>query len=239
MDILGYTLPGLAQPFASLKSKISSYSPAVCAGLHRVEFAFEDHPLHCVTHEGKPWFVASHICAAVGITNPSQAVAALDDDEKAEVCLTYTSSTGTVQRRRTLIVSEPGVYFLLLRSRGATKPGTKAHRFRKWVTGTVLPTLRETGSYTPQAPSPEQNAAWMVSQIGRLMPLTKLLELLYPLHEFGSIASNGQPRKGFRRAAFVAAGDRPGAARDFNERVIVLRYLLKQLEFPLGEGRAA
>lgn len=48
-----------------------------------------------------------------------------------------------------LIVSEGGLYTLILRSRQATTPGSMAHRFRKWVTGDLLPQIRKTGRYTP------------------------------------------------------------------------------------------
>ena len=40
------------------------------------------------------------------------------------------------------IINESGLYGLILKSR---KPETKA--FKKWVTGTVLPTMRKDGMY--------------------------------------------------------------------------------------------
>jgi len=46
------------------------------------------------------------------------------------------------------VVSESGLYTLILRSREATTRGTLAHRFRRWVTGEVLPSIRRTGSYS-------------------------------------------------------------------------------------------
>ena len=45
------------------------------------------------------------------------------------------------------IVNESGMYALVLRARDAMTPGTVAHRFRKWVTADVLPTIRKTGGY--------------------------------------------------------------------------------------------
>ena len=42
----------------------------------------------------------------------------------------------------TTVISESGLYTLILRCDDAIKPGTTAHRFRKWVTQEVLPTLR-------------------------------------------------------------------------------------------------
>jgi prophage antirepressor-like protein len=46
------------------------------------------------------------------------------------------------------VVSESGLYTLILRSREATTRGTLAYRFRRWVTGEVLPSIRRTGSYS-------------------------------------------------------------------------------------------
>lgn len=43
----------------------------------------------------------------------------------------------------TWIVSEGGLYTLILRSRDATTKGTQPHRFRRWVTGVVLPSVRK------------------------------------------------------------------------------------------------
>lgn len=45
------------------------------------------------------------------------------------------------------IVSESGMYTLILRCRDAVKKGSIPHRFRKWVTAEVLPTIRKTGRY--------------------------------------------------------------------------------------------
>lgn len=102
-------------------------------------FTFNDsHPIRIVARDGAPWFVAPDVCAALGLQNTAQAVAVLDADEKG-VCLTYTPGG----KQRTTLVSEGGLYTLILRSRAATTPGTAAHRFRKWVTAELLPSVRK------------------------------------------------------------------------------------------------
>lgn len=50
-----------------------------------------------------------------------------------------------------MIVSESGMYTLVLRCRDAIKPGTVPHKFRKWVTAEVLPAIRKTGEYVKGA----------------------------------------------------------------------------------------
>jgi len=92
--------------------------------------------------DSEPFFVAKDICDILGLSNSRIATANLDSDEKADVSLTYSSSNGTTQNRKTKVVSESGLYALILKSR---KPQARA--FRKWVTSEVLPTIRKKGYY--------------------------------------------------------------------------------------------
>lgn len=89
---------------------------------------------------GNPWFMTTDICRALGIANASQAIRQLDDDEKG-ICSTYTLGGN----QEALIISEGGLFTLMLRSRDAMKKGTLPYRFRRWVTGEVLPAMRRTG----------------------------------------------------------------------------------------------
>lgn len=87
---------------------------------------------------GKPWFVAKDVCDALGIRTDTVRTI-LDDDEVRE---TNPNSIGVAGGRNPLIVSEAGLYSLILKSR---KP--EAKRFRRWVTHEVLPALRRDGAY--------------------------------------------------------------------------------------------
>lgn len=118
-------------------------------------FAFEDHLVRIVTHRGEPWFVVSDVCRVLGLAQPASVVRNLDDDEKG-LHSTHTPGGG----QNSLIVSEAGLYAIVLRSRAATTPGSIAHRFRKWVTGEVLPQLRRAGCYhMPESGAPSSPAA--------------------------------------------------------------------------------
>lgn len=106
-------------------------------------FLFEDeHLVRSLTRDREPWFIAADVCRVLGINNVSAALEKLDPDEKGIIS---TDTLGGAQD--TLIVAESGLYTLILRSRAATTPGTLPHRFRKWVTAEVLPTIRKTGNY--------------------------------------------------------------------------------------------
>ncbi len=82
----------------------------------------------------------------------------LDDDEKNTVALT----DGKRGNPNTLIISESGLYTLILRCRDAVTPGTIPYRFRKWVTGEVLPQIRQTGRYVREELSPADKAKKVV-----------------------------------------------------------------------------
>jgi prophage antirepressor-like protein len=112
-----------------------------------VPFAFEDELIRMVEIDGEPWFVARDVCGVLGIANSRDAVDKLDADEKADVGLTDTSSNGVAQQRTFQVVSESGLYAITLRCRDAMTPGTVPHRFRRWVTAEVLPSIRKTGRY--------------------------------------------------------------------------------------------
>ena len=106
-------------------------------------FEFEGIDVRITDQNGAPWFVLADVCRVLDHSNPTMAAQALDDDEKAALNITETSSNGVTQRRKMVVINESGLYNLILASR---KP--EAKRFRKWITSTVLPTLRETGTYT-------------------------------------------------------------------------------------------
>ena len=88
--------------------------------------------------DGEFWFVAKDVCEALGYANSRDAISVLDDDEISDVGI----SDGS-QKRHMNIINESGLYTLIMRS---NKPA--ARKFRKWVTGTVLPALRKNGNFS-------------------------------------------------------------------------------------------
>lgn len=103
----------------------------------------DDRPFRITDIDGQPWFVLADVCRELEIKNPSQAASTLDDDEKGII----TSDTPGGNQKM-VIVSESGLYSLILRSR---KP--EAKRFKKWVTKEVLPSIRKTGGYGSNTPA--------------------------------------------------------------------------------------
>ena len=116
-------------------------------------FNFETSPIRVIAINNEPWFIAKDLCDTLGISNPSKAIINLDDDEKKVVGSTdipdYNLKLGSAGNgaQRLSLVSESGMYTLILRCRDAVKKGSVPHRFRKWVTAEVLPAIRKTGKY--------------------------------------------------------------------------------------------
>lgn len=95
-----------------------------------------------VMQEDDPWFVAKDVCDCLDLSNNRGTIASLDDDEKG---VSITDTLGGQQEMS--IISEAGLYSLILRSR---KPEAKA--FKRWVTHEVLPSIRKIGGYSTTLP---------------------------------------------------------------------------------------
>nr|UWI38763.1 MAG: antirepressor protein KilAC domain [Bacteriophage sp.] len=105
-------------------------------------FNFNKAPLRTLTDEaGDPWFVAKDVCDVLEISNNRDAISQLDSDEKNTVVI----SDGIPGNPNRTIISEPGMYKLIMRSR---KP--EAKEFQRWVTHEVLPQIRKHGAYMTQ-----------------------------------------------------------------------------------------
>lgn len=85
--------------------------------------------------DGEPWFVAKDVLDVLDLDKT--ALRKLDEDEKGVDSI---HTPGGEQQMT--IVTEPGFYKLVMRSR---KPEAKA--FQRWVTHEVLPALRRDGGY--------------------------------------------------------------------------------------------
>ncbi len=123
------------------------------------QFDFRGASLRTLTDEaGEPWFVAKDVCDILEISNPSDALKRLDDDERSRFNLGRQGETN--------IVNEAGLYVLVL---GSRKP--EAHEFKRWVTHEVLPSIRKHGGYMAgqERMTPEQMALasmrWLQSKV--------------------------------------------------------------------------
>lgn len=94
--------------------------------------------MRVVKIDGEPWFVAKDVCDVLGYAHTPHALRMLDEDEKNTVRL----ADGKRGNPNQAAINESGLYSLIL---GSQRP--EAKRFKKWVTGTVLPAIRKDGAY--------------------------------------------------------------------------------------------
>lgn len=109
------------------------------------KFDFKGAALRTLTDEaGEPWFVLKDCMSILDLGNPTETVKMFDKDE-----FSTTEVIDSIGRRQqTYIISEPGLYRLVMKSR---KP--EAKEFQRWVTHEVLPQIRKTGGYIPTSES--------------------------------------------------------------------------------------
>lgn len=89
--------------------------------------------------EGEPWFVGKDVAAALGYSNPRDALAKhVDNDDKGASQIATPSG-----KQEMTIINESGLYSLILSSKLPT-----AKAFKRWVTSEVIPSIRKTGNYT-------------------------------------------------------------------------------------------
>lgn len=91
-----------------------------------------------VVCDGEPWFVARDVAGLLGYSNPQKAVR--DHCKGARAAGVNDAFTLDPQ---TVIIPERDLYRLVMRSRLPS-----AERFEEWVVAEVLPSIRQSGSYS-------------------------------------------------------------------------------------------
>lgn len=90
-----------------------------------------------VAINSEPWFVGKDVAEILGYSNPQKAIRDHVDAEDKGV-----NESFTVNGTMGTLINESGLYSLILRSQ---RP--EAHKFKRWVTSEVLPTIRRHGMY--------------------------------------------------------------------------------------------
>lgn len=141
-------------------------------------FDFSGKTVRILTDDkGNPWWLAADVCKVLGILNAPHAVNGLKNDEKNTIVIND-SIPGNPKK---IIINEPGLYRLLLRS---TKK--RAAKFQRWVFHDVLPEIRKTGSYSiekqPKLPQDYEQALEallvQVKENKTLLPKAKALDAI-------------------------------------------------------------
>lgn len=156
-------------------------------------FPTTGHAVRTLLVDGTPWVVLRDALAVLNVGNVSDAVQGLDDDEFGTT--EVVDSAG--RRQLSYIVSEAGLYSLILRSR---KPEAKA--FKRWITHEVLPSIRRTGAYA----APVQQFPDMTTPEGRRAMARAFLEATEREVELTDRVAELEP-KALAHDAFTVAAD--------------------------------
>lgn len=143
-------------------------------------FNYESNEVRTVMIDGEPWFCLTDVCRVLGLSNPRSVADRLDKDERRKFDLP--------RQGETWFINEAGLYTVILRS---DKPEAKP--FRKWVTGTVLPAIRKTGSYRSNAlPDPKASIAEakLNNSRARLASVWLKLANINPVPEYRQICAS-------------------------------------------------
>jgi len=103
-------------------------------------FNFKQNEVRTIMVEEQTWFVALDIINILNISDNSQAVEKLDEDEKLMRKI-YVAG----QKRDTWTINEFGLYRIILMS---SKPEAKL--FKRWIIHDILPAIRKAGKYTTE-----------------------------------------------------------------------------------------
>lgn len=111
-----------------------------------VPFAYENGAeIRTTVINNETWFAAKDVCDVLGIKNSRDSIGKVLSNYQVRVSPISTPS-GVQQMQ---IINESGLYKLVFRS---NKP--QAEAFSRWVTETVLPSIRKTGGYGVVTQSP-------------------------------------------------------------------------------------
>lgn len=96
--------------------------------------------IRTVMIDGAPWFVGKDVAGALGYSKERNAIASHVEEDDRKVAPIQGPLGGTQDMT---LISESGMYSLIFGSKLDS-----ARRFKHWVTSEVLPSIRQTGTYS-------------------------------------------------------------------------------------------
>lgn len=195
-----------------------------------------------VREDGEPMFVAKDAMEILGLSNVTEALRGLDEDERGSVILNTSGG-----RQEFTTITESGLYALVLKSR---RP--EAEAFRRWLRKEVIPAIRKTGSYT--APAGRRAIAPAMSDKTRaILSIARDLPRIFPgvrrdilaVQTLRAIEENGELKTDALRLALPAPKDEEieklnatqvGALSGLSSREVNKRLVTIGFQMPVARG---
>ena len=146
-------------------------------------FQFEGKQLRmAVSSSGESMFCGRDVCNMLDILQPCKTMSRIEEEDKGVILI---RTLGGPQKL--LFVNESGLYSLILGSRKE-----EAKRFQKWVTGEVLPSIRQTGRYQMPELSRQQIIELALESEREREELSAQVAILQPKADFyDAVADTG------------------------------------------------
>ena len=116
--------------------------------------------IRTVMVDGVPWFVGKDVAGALGYSKERNAIANHIEEDDRKVAPIQGPLGGTQDMT---IINESGMYSLIFGSKLES-----AKNFKHWVTSEVLPSIRQTGTYTQLSCPLNPQIASSVAELGRV-----------------------------------------------------------------------
>lgn len=133
-------------------------------------FDFENNQVRVIMINGEPWFFGKEIAQALGYADTKQALRInVDVSDTLRVSDIVGCTRTTLPELQdvpfsTILINEAGMYKLVFSSRLDS-----AKRFKDWVAGEVLPTLRKTGSYSMTKEEANNSSLLLLDKLNDLL----------------------------------------------------------------------
>jgi anti-repressor protein len=183
-----------------------------------IAHTFQGHDVRHVIQDGEPVWIGKDVCDVVGISKYRDALAQLDDDERASVVV---DTLGGPQAMTA--VTESGVWSLMLISRSPVVTS-----FKRWLTAEVLPQIRRTGAYSSAPPltGPELVATALIEASRMLEAKDERLAELEPKAELADTYLTAQGGARLVRQVAKTFGMKESELRRFllDEGLVFVRH---------------
>ncbi len=149
---------------------------------------YNDTTIRTIAVKNEIWWVLKDVCDVLELSNSRIVADRLDEDERRKFDLP--------RQGETWFINESGLYSVILRS---DKPQAKP--FKRWVTHEVLPSIRQTGSYSALQAS--------VSDFDSLSRRIEVLEKEALLRRVGALETAYQNEDDYGSKCYRSVGQVP------------------------------
>lgn len=124
-----------------------------------ISYNFHDSNIRIITSKNNEiLFCLADVCAVLQLANPNHAVNSIKEEFSIPTLNVGVVTRPDGSRIEANFITEPQLYFVMMRSRAKV-----AREFRQWICNEVLPSIRQTGTYSEKKAI--SKSSWYVREI--------------------------------------------------------------------------